>query len=98
MPYDNTNKIAIFKNDKGDNPKRPDYRGTLNIDGREYKCSLWIREKKDGSGMKYMQGGIEPAKEGEMRAGDSRPMPTPAPAPQTPANAAQSPKDEDVPF
>jgi len=31
MPYDNTNKIAIFKNDKGDNPKRPDYRGTLNI-------------------------------------------------------------------
>lgn len=92
MPYDNTNKIAIFRNNKGDNAKRPDYRGTLNIDGVEYKCSLWLREKKDGSGMKYMQGSVERAKEADARAGDT-PRATQA---QQPAQTDSA--TDDVPF
>ena len=31
--YDNTNTFVLFKNDKGSNPKRPDYAGTANVDG-----------------------------------------------------------------
>lgn len=41
--YDNTNRGVLFINDKGDNPKRPDRTGTINIDGKEYKLSAWIK-------------------------------------------------------
>ena len=62
--FDDTNTIAVFKNDKGDNPARPDYRGVTNIDGKEYEFSLWLKESK--SGTKYMQGPIKP-KEGTSK-------------------------------
>lgn len=96
MSYDNTNKIAIFRNDKRGNDKAPDYRGTLNVDGKEFKVSLWLREKKDGSGMKYMQGSVQPAVQGDLRAGDTPRASTPQPAQQNAANAANS--ADDVPF
>jgi hypothetical protein len=51
--YDNTNKGSLFKNDKGDNPKRPDYQGKINIDGTEYRLSAWVQTPKKG-GAKYM--------------------------------------------
>ena len=51
--YDNTNKGSLFKNDKGDNPKRPDYQGKINIGGIEYKLSAWLQTPKNG-GDKYM--------------------------------------------
>jgi uncharacterized protein (DUF736 family) len=48
--YDNTNSGVLFENDKGNNPKRPDYRGTGNWQGQEFNISAWIKEsKKDGS-------------------------------------------------
>jgi hypothetical protein len=62
--------IAIFKNDKGDNQSRPDYRGKIEVtedmvkqlvftDGiAKIKASIWIRESK--SGLKFMSGPIEP--------------------------------------
>ena len=31
--YDNTNSFALFKNDKGDNEARPDYTGTVTLEG-----------------------------------------------------------------
>lgn len=46
MPeYDNTNSGAMFINDKGDNPKRPDRKGSLNVEGVDYWISGWVREK-----------------------------------------------------
>lgn len=35
-------------NDKGGNDKRPDRRGTINIEGVEYKLSGWLRTPKNG--------------------------------------------------
>ncbi len=55
--YDSTNTIAIFRNDKGDNPARPDYRCVIDIDGTEYEASVWLKESK--SGTKYMQGPVK---------------------------------------
>ena len=46
--YDNELTFRLFKNDKGDNPKRPDYRGEVQIGGVEYKLSGWISEVKSG--------------------------------------------------
>jgi hypothetical protein len=43
---DNTGNL--FKNDKGENPKRPDYRGSLSIDGKIYELAAWVREGNRG--------------------------------------------------
>jgi uncharacterized protein (DUF736 family) len=53
MQYDNTNSGTLFKNDKGDNDKRPDYKGKIDINGTEYNLSAWVREMKSGNG-KYL--------------------------------------------
>ena len=66
--YDNTNRGALFKNDKGDNPKRPDYTGTLDVDGVAHKLSGWIRKSQQGD--TFLSVSIE-AKEGD------RPKPSP---------------------
>jgi len=61
VTYDNTNSGVLFKNDKGDNPKRPDYRGSLNVGGAEYNISGWIRKSKK-TGDSFMSLKIEAKK------------------------------------
>jgi len=47
--FDNKNKGVIFKNDnKGTNEKAPDYRGKINVDGKDKEISLWVRKSNDG--------------------------------------------------
>lgn len=59
--------IAVFINDKKDNPKRPDMTGTAILeDGTIMQVSLWAR--KTDSGMKYMSGKI---KEKQEYSGDA---------------------------
>lgn len=59
--YNNELTFRLFKNDKGDNPKRPDYRGEAEIGGVQYKLSGWISEVKSGerAGTKYIRGRVE---------------------------------------
>ena len=38
---------AIFKNKKT-NDKAPDYRGSINIDGKDYEVAGWVRPTKTG--------------------------------------------------
>lgn len=65
--YDNTNRGVLFKNDQGGNPKRPQYRGSLNVGGTDYNISAWIKEsRKDGS--KFMSLSVEPKKEAKPKA------------------------------
>lgn len=42
---------SLFKNDKGDNPNRPDYRGDICINGQVYSLSAWIKEGQRGKFM-----------------------------------------------
>jgi hypothetical protein len=53
--YDDTNRGAIFKNDKTADIQ-PDYTGKINVDGVEKRIALWIRESKSGN--KYMSAAI----------------------------------------
>jgi uncharacterized protein (DUF736 family) len=46
--YDDTNRGVLFQNDKGENPARPDYRGTINVDGRELDLAGWKRTSAKG--------------------------------------------------
>ena len=52
MEYDNTNSGVLFKNESP-NDKAPAYKGTINVDGKEYELAAWIREAKSGKG-KFM--------------------------------------------
>ena len=64
--YDNKLSGALFKNDKADNPKRPDYKGSYTDEnGKEFWVSSWI--KKDKKGNSYMSLSMQP-KENQAHA------------------------------
>ena len=46
--YDNTNSGALFTNKNRKEDKHPNYTGKLNVAGKEYQVSGWIRETKTG--------------------------------------------------
>jgi hypothetical protein len=59
--YDNTNRGVLFKNDKeGGNPNWPDYRGSINVDGKEFWLDAWIKESKKPGGKKFMSLTVKP--------------------------------------
>lgn len=82
--YDNNLTGVLFKNDKGDNEKRPDYKGSAEIEGVQYWVSAWIKEGAKGKfmSMKY-----------ERKEQQAQAAPKPAPAPQAPDAF-----DDDIPF
>ena len=51
------NSGSLFKNDKGENPNRPDYTGNCLVNGKVLRISAWINTIKTGekAGNKYMQ-------------------------------------------
>lgn len=53
--YDNNLTGVLFKNDKDGNEKRPDYKGSAEIEGVQYWVSAWIRDTAKGKclSMKY---------------------------------------------
>ena len=42
------NSGVLFKNDKKDTEKHPDYKGNIMVDGQEYWLSAWVKEGKNG--------------------------------------------------
>lgn len=47
--YDNTNRGVLFKNNKKDTDRHPDYTGNINVDGVEFFISSWIKESSKGN-------------------------------------------------
>ena len=91
MAYDNTNSGILTRNDKQGNENRPDYRGSINVDGVEYWLSAWIKEGRDGTklaGQKYMSLSVQPKGVRQDYAAPA-PAPTPAPAPRRQTQAEQ---------
>lgn len=58
MPYDNTNRGALFKNDDKQEDTHADYRGNLNVGGTEYWLDAWIKTSK--AGKKFMSLSVKP--------------------------------------
>jgi len=84
--FQNELRGALFRNDKGDNPARPDYRGRCTIGGTEYRISAWLR-KAQATGMTFMSLAFTAV---EQAPPDAQAQPA------APAQAA--PPADDVPF
>ena len=87
MNYDDTNRGALFKNDKQGNESRPDYRGTLNVNGQDFWISAWLKSSKAGN--KYMSLSVQP-KDGELQASSQRTT--------AQAGSGGGEFDDDIPF
>ena len=46
--YDNTNRGALFINDRKKTSKHPDYNGKLDVNGTEYWFSGWVKTINSG--------------------------------------------------
>lgn len=87
MNQDRTNSGALFKNDKEGKESRPDYRGTLNVNGTDYWISAWLKSSK--AGQKYMSLSVQP----KQAKDDKRPERG------QPVAASAAPEfDDDIPF
>jgi len=52
MTYDNTNRGVLFPNDKRHSDNSPHHLGKINVDGREFRLSAWLKTSQKG--VKYM--------------------------------------------
>jgi len=84
MEYSNENRGAVWKNDKKETEKHPDFTGSLNVGGTDYWVSAWKR--KEGANDKA------PALSFSIKLKDN----VPKPAARKPA--AIDPFDEDIAF
>lgn len=74
--YDDTNKGALFVNDKQGNDKRPDFRGRLNVGGAEFWLSAW--KEKSKKGVSYLSLRVQPAETAEGKEIAKKPEEKPA--------------------
>ena len=51
------NSGAIFKNNNKTKDTQPDYRGKVNVEGKELEISLWLKESKQG--VKYFSASFQ---------------------------------------
>ena len=84
--YDDTNRGALFVNDKRSTENHPNAKGTLNVEGVEYWVSAWT--KTSASGVKYQSI--------SLTRKEQQATPQKAPVAQAPAPAVDF--DDDMPF
>jgi hypothetical protein len=85
--FDNTNRGTLGKNKKKDksdpsHEKKPDYSGKINIEGKDYWLSGWLREGQDGE--KFFSLSVQPQEENRDTRGN--------------AGGGNRGRDSDIPF
>lgn len=63
MAYDNTNSGLLAKNTRKEKDTHPAYTGSINVDGKDYWISAWVKEGREGTkleGQKYFSLSVKP--------------------------------------
>jgi hypothetical protein len=89
--YDNTNRGALWKNDRKTKDTQPGYTGSLNVDGVEYFLDAWVKEGQKG---KFFSVSVK-RKEQQPAAA---PAPSRAPAPAPRPSSGFDDMSDDIPF
>jgi hypothetical protein len=63
--YDNTNRGSLGKNKRKEKDTHPDYAGQINVDGRDYWLSAWLKTNNQ-TGEKFFSLAVKPK---EVKAG-----------------------------
>lgn len=85
--YSNENRGSVWKNDRKESDKHPDFTGTINVEGVEYYLNAW--KKKEGANERAPLLSFTVKKK---EAGKS------APKPSKPASKGMDGLDDDIPF
>lgn len=70
MEYDDTNKGVLFREKEKKSESHPDFKGSINVGGKDYWLSGWVNESK--AGQRYFKLSVTP-KDGQARAKPSAP-------------------------
>ena len=73
---------SLFKNDRKESERHPDYKGEINVDGELYWLSAWVKDGKKG---KFLSLSIKPK---EDIGSNSKP----------PSRRQEADTDSDLPF
>jgi uncharacterized protein (DUF736 family) len=99
--YTNENSGAIFKNDKRESENHPMYKGSLNVEGKDFWVSVWVNTSQK-SGQKYMSLKLKPKEQVMQQAQNNFQQANNFQQPQTPqqayVNSVQNDFDDNVPF
>jgi hypothetical protein len=60
MSYDNTNRGTMGRNKRREKDTHPEFTGKLNVEGRDYWLSGWVKEK---DGEKFFSLSVKPKEE-----------------------------------
>ena len=61
--YDNTNRGSLFRNDRRETDRHPEYKGSINVNGEEYWLSAWVKEAGPNAknpGQKFFSLSVQP--------------------------------------
>jgi len=58
------NSGVLFRNDKRENEKAPNYKGNITVNGQDYWLSAWIKEGKSG---KFMGLAVSPKEDYQLK-------------------------------
>lgn len=66
--HDNTNRGAIWGNEKKEKDTHPDFTGSLNVEGTEYWVSAWKRKPDAGPKAPALSFSVKPKDEQQSRS------------------------------
>lgn len=70
--FDNTNRGALFLNDRKEQDSHPDLKGSINVDGKEYWLSAWNRDTAKGRVISISVQAKDSPRQGAAKAGEAK--------------------------